>query len=257
MTHSTCWSLRSLTNAYTWLRAVSARGRVPIPTNASAAGGRRPPSTSPTDRTPLVRALWRRRKQPRSIADENCCSGRVPIQADNESRCIAPWKAPPAPVCCWSMARGSSSSTGSSTGSLDLDHAAALELLLQHDGDRTSPARNAPLTDWGGSLLLWAYLSSSLSPAYRGAAERRSRSLGTHADGVSDSGWRCSSGPDGTSLRICVKRAKRKRSPRTSSLSPRARAAMPAKPGVSGPGGRTCRRRCRKRNCDMPPDMAK
>ncbi len=39
--------------------------------------------------------------------------------------------------------------------SLDLDHAAALELLLQHGGDPNEPARNAPLTDWG-SLLLWA-----------------------------------------------------------------------------------------------------
>jgi len=39
--------------------------------------------------------------------------------------------------------------------SLDLDNAAALELLLRHGGDPNEPARNPPLTDWG-SPLLWA-----------------------------------------------------------------------------------------------------
>jgi hypothetical protein len=39
--------------------------------------------------------------------------------------------------------------------SLDLDDAAALNLLLGHGGDPNEPARNPPLTDWG-SPLLWA-----------------------------------------------------------------------------------------------------
>lgn len=38
---------------------------------------------------------------------------------------------------------------------LDLDHLAALQLLLDHGGDANEPPRNAPPSDWG-SPLLWA-----------------------------------------------------------------------------------------------------